>query len=66
MSWRWHPALVQEPWEVPVTQTRRLVGIGPWFPWSGWQSLAAVPQVRPLSPTTIPGWPGPFLKVAFV
>lgn len=46
------------PWKVLAIQTRRLVGIGPWLPWSSWQSLAAILQVRPPSPTNIPTWTG--------
>lgn len=52
---------------VPAAQTRCLVGTGSRFPWSRWQSLAVVFQVRPLSPSTSsPGLARLLRKGAFV
>lgn len=44
--------------KVPGTQIRRLIGTGPRLPWSCWQSLAVVLQVRLPSPANIPPWAG--------
>ena len=53
-------SLVQGPLKVLAIQTRCLVGMWPWLPWSSWQRT--ILQVRPLSPTNIPpgpAWPAP-------